>query len=305
MKKVFLVVALFASTIVYSQCACCAGASAGASNGDLNNGILTLNKKQLLVEAYNEYRTVKQGEAPEDEEKLLRTMDISSLGIRYGLTKRITVSALLPYVFLHTNGGDDNGIGDLTLLGTFNVLSKKNWNIALQTGIKLPTGIQKNSNFDNTTVIIGSGSYDPLAGLIISKRWNKLSIQANTMYKYATLGFQQNYYGSLSIQNISFAYKLKSKDCTCPTDTTDHKCRSDFDWKVSIGYNGEWLDKIKEDNIVDENSGYYLGFVNVGTTLTARKWSIPLTVYLPVIQQLNGTQNNAGYRIRIGIIRTF
>jgi hypothetical protein len=306
MKRLLIIaIALLPSTSIYSQCACCAGPSAAASNGDYNNGVLTLPKKQVLIEAYTEYRTVKAGNAPEDDEKLLRSMYISSLGVRYGITSRITVSALIPYVFLHTDGGNDNGIGDLALSGTFKVFSRKNWNIALQAGIKLPTGIQKSSNFDNSTVIIGSGSYDPLAGLIISKHWNKLSVQGNTMYKYGTPGFQNNYYGSLSVQNISFAYKLKSKDCSCPSDTTNSKCRSDFDWKVSIGYSGEWLDYIKEDNVVDPNSGYYFGFATIGTAITANKWSIPLSVYIPVVSKMNGAQNEPGYRIRLGIIRTF
>jgi Putative MetA-pathway of phenol degradation len=306
MKTTLLIVALFTSTLVYSQCACCAGAGVGASNGDYNNGIITLPKKQLLVEAYTEYRTVKEGQAIEDDEKLLRSMYVSSLGVRFGITNRITLSALLPYVFLHTNSGNDNGIGDLSVSATFKIISKSNLNIALQAGVKLPTGIQKNSNFDNSTVIIGSGSYDPMAGIIVSKRINsKLAVQGNTMYKYATAGFQQNYYGSLSVQNISLAYKLRSKDCSCPTDTTNHKCLSDFDWNVSLGYYGEWLDKLKEDNIVDPNSGYYLGFVSLATTLTAKKWSIPITVYVPAVEQMNGSQNKAGYRIRIGIIKTF
>ena len=65
------------------------------------------------------------------------------------------------------------------------------------------------------------------------------------------------------------------------------------------------LIELKEDNIVDENSGYYLGYFLFGTSLTANKWSIPITFYLPVIEQMNGLQNKSGYRIRIGIIKTF
>jgi hypothetical protein len=305
MKTIAIIAALFVSAVGYSQCACCAGAGVGASNGDYNNGIITLPKKQILAEAYNEYRTVQEGQAIEDDEKLLRSMNITSVGVRYGITNRITVSGLLPYVFLHTNSGNDNGIGDLTLSGTFKVINKNKLSMALQAGIKLPTGIQKNSNFDNSTVIIGSGSYDPLAGIILSGQWKKFILQGNTMYKYSTNGFENNYYGSLSIHTLSLTYKLKSKDCSCPADTTNSKCLNNFNWNISAGYFGEWLDKLKENNIVDENSGYYMGYVSLATSLTANKWSIPITLYLPVIEQMNGSQNKAGYRIRIGIIKTF
>ena len=164
-----LVVAILATTQAYSQCACCAGAGTGSSNGDYNNGILTLQKKQWVVETYGDYRTIKEGAAhhghhePADttaeEETPLKSMFISSLGLRYGITAKITVSALLPYVFLQTDNGNDNGIGDLILLGTFNIFSKNNFNLALQAGVELPTGIQKGSKFDNTTVVVGSGSF--------------------------------------------------------------------------------------------------------------------------------------------------
>ena len=62
--------------------------------------------------------------------------------------------------------------------------------------------------------------------------------------------------------------------------------------------------EIKEDGIVDEDSGYYLGFANIGTTLSYKKWSFPLTISIPIINEMNGTQNDSGYRFRIGIIRS-
>jgi hypothetical protein len=72
----------------------------------------------------------------------------------------------------------------------------------LQAGIELPTGIRKNSNFDNTTVIVGSGSYDPMLGIALSKSWTKLTLQGNAVYKNTTTGFANNYYGSLATQNV-------------------------------------------------------------------------------------------------------
>jgi len=97
-------------------------------------------------------------------------MFIGTVGVRYGLTQNVTLSALMPYVFLYTNNGNDKGFGDLDLFATIKLLSKNNLNIALQTGLELPTGVSKPSAFDNTTVIVGSGSYDPMAGLIVSKK---------------------------------------------------------------------------------------------------------------------------------------
>lgn len=313
MKKflILIVVAFYATTQVYSQCACCAAAGASASSNDYNNGIFTLPKKHWTIETYGDYRTIKDGgtmvmemEEGEEEEESLKNMFIGSLGVRYGLTSKITISALVPYVYLHTNSGDDNGLGDLALMGTFNVFSKNNLNFALQAGIELPTGIQKESNFDNTTIVVGSGSYDPMFGVLLSKHWDKMTLIGNALYKQTTTGFQGNYYGSISIQNLSLSYKLKEGGRLCSIDNKGRNKSSDLGWNVFGGYYGEWLDKLKEDGEIDENSGYYLGFANAGTTLSYKKWSFPLTISIPVINNMNGTQNDSGYRFRIGIIKS-
>jgi hypothetical protein len=306
MKRIILLVAVAISTTqAFSQCACCAGAGIGSSNGDYNNGILTLPKKMWVAETYADYRAIQNGDAPEDDEKLLKSMFISSLGVRYGLTNKITVSALMPYVFLHTGFGNDKGLGDLILMGTFSVYSKNNLNLALQAGIELPTGIQKNSNFDNTTVIVGSGSYDPMFGVSASKKWNKLMLQASGLYKQTTKGFEGNYYGSLFIQNLSLSYRIKGENNVCSIDTTNTNLKNKLGISVFGGYYGEWLDKLKEDDIVDENSGHYLGFATLGANISINKWAFPLTLSLPFINKMNGEQNNAGLRLRLGIIKSF
>jgi len=302
---IFIVVALLATTQTFSQCACCAAAGAGSSNGDYSNGVLTLQKNLLVVEAYGDYRTIHASNAPVMDEQLLKSMFISSVGLRYGITNNITISALVPYVFLHTNTGDDNGISDLFLMGMFNVYSKNNFNFALQAGVKLPTGIQKSSNFDNSTVIIGSGSYDPLFGAMVAKRWNKITLLANGFFKYTTQGFHNNYYGKLTSHNLSLSYKIKSPTGVCALDSLNKNTVSNIGWSVTVGYCGEWIDKTIEDDVVDPNSGGYSGFATLGTNFSFKKWSFPLTVSLPVVSKLNGIQNDAGYRIRLGIIKSF
>lgn len=311
MKKiiVLIIVTLFTTKQIYSQCACCAASGASASSNDFNNGIFTLDKKQLAIETSGDYRTIKSGNVHHEhgeaeKEELLENMTITSLGIRYGIAHKITISALVPYLFLNTNSGNDKGLGDLDLMGTFNIYSKNSFNFAIQAGIELPTGIQKDSNFDNSTVVVGSGSFDPMLGILFSKHWDKMTLIGNGLYKYTTTGFQSNYYGSIAIQNLSMSYKIKAGGRLCPINPIDKTAISDFGWNIFGGYYGEWLDKIKEDDIFDENSGYYLGFANLGTTLSYKKWSFPLTISIPVINKMNGTQNDSGFRFRIGIIKS-
>jgi Putative MetA-pathway of phenol degradation len=307
MKKLVLSIGiLFGITSqIIGQCACCAGAGIGSSNGDYNNGILTLPKKTIIAESYGDYRTIQNGTAVEKDEKLLRSMFIASVGLRYGINDKLTIATLLPYVSLHTNSGNDNGLGDLILMSTYSIYQKNNFNLALQAGVELPTGIRKSSNFDNTTVIVGSGSFDPMLGISFSKRWDKLTLQGSGLYKYTTKGFENNLYGSLSTQNLSFSYRIFGGNNFCAIEKEGKKETSKVGLSLFGGYYGEWLGSIVEDEIVDENSGYYLGFANTGANFSYKTWTIPLTFSLPLVHHLNGNQNKAGYRIRLGLIKAF
>jgi hypothetical protein len=320
-----LLVAVGVTAELYSQCACCAGAGAGAgsSNGDFNSSRLTLKKKQIVVEANVDYRTIKEGgnhnghhdhhhENSEpsvvqgkEEETILHSMLLNSLGLRYGITDRITVSGLLPYVLLHTGQGNDHGMGDLLLLGTVNAFRRTNFDFAVQAGMELPTGVQKGSNFDNTTVVMGSGSLDPMLGFQFSKRWKRLAAQGNVLYKHTNAGFDKNYYGSLAVQNASLVYRLSSNSSFCSPDGAEQKEQIAFGWTVWGGYYGEWLDKVIEKGEVDENSGYYIGCITLGTNISYKKWNFPLTLFFPMFQQMNGAQNEAGFRVRLGLKKSF
>lgn len=321
MKKYKFLIAIIAFAVnhVNGQCACCAGAATGSSGSlnNNNNGMFTIPKKQLVVEDYSEYRTIniksqhheESGKDEEDEETPLKSIFVNSLGARYGITDRITVSASIPYVFLHTNSGNDNGLGDLMVMGTFNVYSRQGINLALQGGVELPTGIQKGSNFDNTTVVVGSGSYDPLIGLLFSKQWeNNIAIQGNGFFKYTTNGFRGNYYGNISVHNLSVSYKIKEQTKEVSNASADSQyevVKVNYRWTIFGGYYGEWLDKIREENVVDEDSGYYLGFTNLGANFNYGKWSFPVMLSTPVVQAVNGNQNDAGIRLKVGLIRSF
>jgi hypothetical protein len=132
-----------------------------------------------------------------------------------------------------------------------------------------------------------------------------MTLVGNALYKHTTKGFQDNYYGSIAIQNLSLSYKINEGGRLGSIDEKEENKKSNFGWNVFVGYYGEWLDKLKEEGEVDENSGYYLGFANLGSTLSYKKWSFPLTLSIPVINKMNGDQNDTRYRIRFGVIKSF
>lgn len=324
LKYLFILLLVAGSTQVNAQCACCAGAASGSAFGDINNGMLTLERHQFGAELYSDYRIMNTEHAVEEEnaststhththehphtgtenaeeETLLENMLITSAGIRYGVTGNFMLSAQIPYTILYTANGNDDGLGDLVMTGTYSVIKKSFINLAVIGGVELPTGIQKASSFDNTTVVLGSGSWDPMAGLALSKRWNKVLFNATGLYKFTTNGFEGNNYGDLSVQNVSLTYMISDAACY----SADSLPGKSFGITAGVGYYGEWLETIIEEDVRDMNSGYYLGYATANVKFSFRTWSMPMTFSLPVIQNLNGNQNNAGNRYRIGLVKTF
>lgn len=312
MKTHFTLLLILGTQICFAQCACCAGASIGSSNGDNSNAAVTLNKRQWMIEGYGDYRTFASGamhhESPEsveivEEETPLKHLTIGSFGLRYGVSDRITLSAAVPYVLVGTAEGNASGLGDLITLMTVKAFSRNNFNVGIMAGVELPVGQQKNSTFDETTVVVGSGSYDPMAGITIAKGWEKLTVKANALGKYTTNGFEDANYGNLLVQNMTVGYQLKGVNALCTPDSAQKK--SGLYWNVFGGYYGEWLGQIEEDGEKDPNTGYYLGFASIGTSIGIRGWNLPLTFLVPLYQQLNGEQNKSLFRFRIGVTKTF
>lgn len=312
-KYVFVIgIAILYANNTFSQCACCAGAGS-ALNSDNTNGVFTLNKKQLSIEAIGDYRTIMveeggghhatESDTTAVEETPLTSIFLGSLGLRYGVTNRLTLSAILPYAILNTNKGSDNGLGDLMLIGTYNVLQKNTVNLAVSAGVEFPTGVEKGSAFDESTVVVGSGSFDPILSIAASKRWNKFTLIGSAFHRQTTKGFENTTYSSVSLQNLMVSYSIKGHSSSCQADSVCMK--HNFSWNVTAGYYGEWLGQIKEEDEVDPNSGYYLGFATLGTNVSFKSWSIPLTFSYPLVQNMNGDQNMAGYRIRLGITKKF
>ncbi len=306
---------IFCSTDLFGQCSCSAGTSVGLSNGDYNSGVFNLPKRKFAIEGYGDYRTfinVKE-EHEHDmgtmnssemiEETHLKSIFISSLGMKFGITNRITVSALIPYAFLKTDKENSRALGDLAVLGTFGLYSKNDFNIALSPGVELTTKKRKDPSFENTTVAVSSGSIDPMLGISASKKWNKIILQVNTIGKYTTRGFDKTNYGSVNVHNVAVSYLVKNKLSNCSSDSL----MPDKGLKLSVfgGYYGEWLGQINKEGIKNQNTGYYLGFATIGSNLTFNGFSIPLTLSIPIIQDIRGEQARSGYRIRLGFVKTF
>ncbi len=125
---------------------------------------------------------------------------ISVLG--YGVTGDLAVFGALPYLDkeldVTTPGGErvsrsTNGIGDARLFGRYTIYKNNfpggNFRVAPFVGIELPTGDEDDSDSLGTlpaTLQLGSGSWDPFAGVVATYQILDYQIDVSAGYKVNT-----------------------------------------------------------------------------------------------------------------------
>jgi hypothetical protein len=189
---------------------------------------------------------LKAAAARDEHAHSLASVENPSLGYSYGLTDRLMVSVLLPYVMRtgireashhhdeETPGGvehehegaeeeedehevvdrgDTEGIGDLSLFGQYRFYGQgAGLQASLLAGIKTPTG--ETGERDNQGELFetefqpGSGSWNPMFGLALSQAQGRWSFDGNVLYTIATEGTQQTDLGDRFHYNGAATYRL-------------------------------------------------------------------------------------------------
>lgn len=248
---------------------------------------------------------------------------VPSLGLGYGITDNLTVGLRVPYIFryqlnnvhdgLVTKNGNSIGIGDITFFGQYRFLKneKHKFQSAILTGLKIPSGVQRTKT--NSGSIFeqdsqpGSGSWDPLVGIAVSKRVGKFSIDANGLYKFTNMGARGSNLGDSVSYNLSASHRLIDSG-----ELSLNKKHLDFfsskaSLDVILELNGNWSQKpITVFGFKDENHAGNVIYISPGFRLTQNnKWIWTLSTGLPIIDNLNGRQRAPGIRLITGLTRAF
>jgi hypothetical protein len=212
--------------------------------------------------------------------------------LRIPYTFRNNIEESEPPDEIHRHG-DSKGLGDTAIYLHHRFVKVDNFNFesSLLYGLKIPSGRTSakdisNSRFD-AEFQPGSGSWDPSLGIAATKRLGFLSVDANLLYTIVTEGTQDTDLGDKFNYNVSFSYRA---------------VRNPIVLDFIIESNGIWIQKEEVDGKEDENSGGNIIFLSPGIRFTCKD---RLTAYLssgfPVLQDLNGKQNDVRYRIVFGI----
>src|SRR5205085_3083662 len=142
---------------------------------------------------------------------------VAAVGLAYGVTHRLTLSAELPYVrrdhlregtHAHSGGvvvngvedlGSVAGIGDVNLLAKYRLTEEQGPGFALIGGVKLPTGSTHRRSLNGERLETehqpGTGSWNPIFGASASLPLGAVQLTASALYQLSTKGAQQTRLG--------------------------------------------------------------------------------------------------------------
>lgn len=238
----------------------------------------------------------------------------------YGLTDDLTFGVKVPYVLRsgvrspNEDGdavnklGDPNGFGDVSIFTQYRFFhTADNLNhAAITLGLKTPTGataVQTNQgdNFE-THHQPGSGSWNPSAGVSFTRLMGSWSFDTNAMYTIATRGAQGTYLGDNIGYNIALSYAFGA-----PARNAFFSASNNAPWTAVLEFNGERQAYQRTAGVgYDANSGGNVIYVSPGIRYSGGKnWNTALSIGTPIIQDLNGYQTPAEYRITYRFVVAF
>ena len=298
---------LLATTSRSQACAYCSQSLGGL---DAGSPILTMSPDTLAHKKFalgytlqfmdvhqfdsSDYRTLnRQGKHAHSYDSML----INTVNVVYGVSDKFNLIASYPYNSKYNlkytydgqtyNDLDSIGMGDMTLLAKYRFLNstEKNYSAAVMAGLRMPTGQTNERGADGVKLAPdeqpGSGSWDPIMGILLGKKIGKISLDLNGIYKLSTPGTNDVIIGDIVSYNFAVSGVVGSREIW--------KQRLTLGWSMEM--NGVWHEDV-EDNGVKENAhGGNTIMLTPGLRLGINVHVITsLAVGIPVIETLNGKQ---------------
>lgn len=230
------------------------------------------------------------------------TSSVSVLG--YGVTPDLAIFGAVPVAYkklkLTTPGGTRvtrkaSGLGDIRIFARYTVYKEnmpgQTFRIAPFAGVELPTG--ENTETDALgrlppSVQLGSGSWDPFGGVIVTYQTRDFEIDLQASYQANTKadGFE---FGDVTRLDGSLQYRLWPQELSDDTSA----------FIYGIGeLNLIHQEKNRANGITNPNSGGTTLWGLVGLQYVTARSIIEAGVQLPLLQDLNGTALERDYILR-------
>jgi hypothetical protein len=260
-----------------------------------------------------------------------------SIGVAYGITHHLTVSAELPYVRRdglregehgHVDGETVNevvhldspsGIGDLSLLAKYRLTEGEGVGFALIGGIKIPTGSTHERSPEGERLETehqpGTGSWDPIFGASASAKMGAVRLTASALYQLSTKGAQLTRLGDRLQGGIALSHRFGPAEDQHDEASLNHHHGDELDehhehghssWDAFVELAGEWEGRQKVDGEIEDASGGKWAWVAPGLRFNAASgWSASAAVAVPIWQDIRASHPDNRYRLMLSLGRAF
>jgi hypothetical protein len=254
----------------------------------------------------------------------------ASVGVSYGITHELTVSAELPYVrrdHLREGGvgeveqlGSVAGIGDASLLAKYRLTHGDGAGFALIGGIKMPTGSTHRHSIGGERLETehqpGTGSWDPIFGASAATKLGAIRLTASALYQLSTKGAQDTRLGDRLQGGIALSHHFGPRPHEHHEAVHNHHHGDELDehhadehhdsWDAFVELGGEWEGRQRIAGQIEQESGGKWAYVAPGARFnSAAGWSIGAALAIPVWQRIRASHPDNRYRLMLSLGRAF
>lgn len=227
------------------------------------------------------------------------TEQMYELKIGYGLTRDLSVyiqpsykvrEMEMPMEGMSPMKEESSGIGDTDAYMRYRFLKEDRedgtFQTALLLGIKVPTGeyeLEDNGRRLMPMVQPGTGSVDYQAGLAMTYRKGKLTVDQDLIYRVNTEN-QDNYkFGNLLSYDLAGLYQMK-------------------DLYLMLELNGRFYEMNENNGVEDVNTGGHQIFINPGVSYHIMpNLMLMASVQVPIYTNMNGSAQETNYHAMGGV----
>ncbi|MGB0951763.1 MAG: transporter [Planctomycetota bacterium] len=229
------------------------------------------------------------------------TEDRTTLSFDHGISPRLTLTALMPYVQKTRESSgttlSSDGIGDLAILAKFllghEYWSRSGWHLAMAAGVEAPTGetdVMDGGSLLSPGMQPGSGSWDPFVSFSANLELDRWRFDLITLYKNNRKGDQQFEAGDQLAVDLVGAYRFQHEQYPGPSANV----------KLGLLYRDQ--SQASQFDAPIANSGYdrWLGRVALAWH-PQPQWDLSLSVDVPLSESYDGIQLAYDYSVSLTV----
>ena len=207
-----------------------------------------------------------------------------AIEVTYGLSGDWAIGADLPYAFKETANQNSRGASDIALFSKYRFWRKDS--LGLQESAAIFIKVITDSAEKNKTPALNKESSDTILGLAYG-------YESRKNYRWASIRYRINGSNNAGIDRGDILFvDLVGGIRPRQSNYTE----ADAVWLLEV--NGEIAQKSTLNGLAVANSGGNQWFLSPGLFWTKRNFAIKAGIQIPVISQLNGSQENTDYRIK-------